>query len=134
MFTEAKAELIRLGQKIEAALGPGGSFYAHFYDTVDRPPIVKLDTIIVPKAARGQGLGSKAVEALTRLADERGYRLVLVPASRDDFHGTTSRSRLVRFYRQFGFVENKGRRQDSRLPGGSMVREPRLLKSMRVDI
>lgn len=86
---------------------------------------IQLETIIVPKADRKQGAGTKAMQDLTAFADEHGLNVFLRPAIRDDFHGTTSRSRLVKFYKAHGFKENKGRKKDFALPlSAAMVREP----------
>ena len=85
---------------------------------------LKLDYIIVPREMRKQGVGSRAMNELTAFADAHGLRLTLSVAQRDDAHGTTSRGRLVSFYKRFGFVENKGRNKDFRISEG-MFREPR---------
>lgn len=65
-----------------------------------------LSRIVVQKEMRGQGVGTKAMEDLTKLADHLGYMMTLSPAT--DF-GATSLDRLKRFYRRFGFISNKGR-------------------------
>jgi GNAT superfamily N-acetyltransferase len=95
-------------ERFDLSLTPGGD--------------IKLDTLIVPKGERKQGRGGAAVEKLARLADEYGRRVLLTPGLRDDRHGTTSRSRLVRFYRRFGFVENKGRAMDFTVSEGMIRR------------
>lgn len=83
-----------------------------------------LNLLIVPKgASRNQGRGSAAVEKLTQFADLHGCRIILSPGLQDSHHGTTSKSRLVRFYRKFGFYENKGRRKDFSVSAG-MIRDP----------
>lgn len=64
--------------------------------------------ILVPQANRNSGRGTQALQALTRYADQHGQMLVLSPARRNKKMGTTSRLRLVRFYRRFGFGPNKG--------------------------
>jgi hypothetical protein len=61
---------------------------------------------------------------LADLADDLGKRVTLSPAVRDDHMGTTSRSRLVDFYKRFGFVENKGRKKDFAV-SDSMYRDPK---------
>jgi GNAT superfamily N-acetyltransferase len=85
---------------------------------------IKLDSLIVQKGDQGKGLGTKAVEAVCALADQHGIRVLLTPGTTDKHNGTTSRARLVRFYRQFGFVENKGRYRDFSISAG-MIREPK---------
>ena len=82
---------------------------------------IHLSRIIVPKSARGRGLGTRVMEDLTALADHYGLRITLSPAT--DFGGT-SVDRLKRFYRRFGFVSNKGRHKDFRI-GATMYRQPR---------
>lgn len=67
-----------------------------------------LSKVVVPKAERGQGTGTSFMQALTKAADEDGTQLALSPSG--DFGG--SKSRLIDFYKQFGFVPNKGRSID----------------------
>jgi GNAT superfamily N-acetyltransferase len=79
-----------------------------------------LSRIEVRKDLRGRGLGTRAMEDLVGLADHYGMLMTLSPAT--DF-GATSKERLRRFYRRFGFVNNKGRRKDFTL-FDSMYRLP----------
>lgn len=85
---------------------------------------VAVASLIVPKTRQGQGVGSAVLAALTAWADEVGATLLLTPGQRDPHHGTTSRARLTRFYRRFGFRPNTGRRKDFSHSYG-MVRPPR---------
>ena len=85
---------------------------------------INLDSIIVDKAKRKQGVGSAVMQELIDYADAEGYTIVLTPGSKDDAHGTTSRGRLVKFYKRFGFRENKGRSMDFAIGGGKMIRDP----------
>jgi GNAT superfamily N-acetyltransferase/alpha-D-ribose 1-methylphosphonate 5-triphosphate synthase subunit PhnG len=87
-----------------------------------------LNTIIVPKSDRKKGIGTRAMEMITEYADSRGMMITLSPAIKDDFQGVTSRARLVKFYKQFGFVENKGRNKDFSI-SNSMYREPKEILS-----
>lgn len=89
-----------------------------------RSNAISVDNIVVPKGQRSAGAGSRAIEAVTDLADREGVRVVLSPDLRGNRHGTTSRARLVRFYKRFGFVENKGRNKDFSISDG-MYREPK---------
>lgn len=84
---------------------------------------IKLSMIEVPRESRKQGIGSKAMEELTRFADQHNARVVLTLGQRGDGFGTTSTGRLERFYRQHGFVRNKGRNKDFRI-SESMYRNP----------
>jgi GNAT superfamily N-acetyltransferase len=85
--------------------------------------IVILDSLIVPKDKRNQGIGSQIMQEITNYADSVGKRLELSPGQKDDFHGTTSKNRLTRFYKRFGLVENKGRNKDFST-NKTMYREP----------
>lgn len=84
---------------------------------------LKLNTLIVERDGQKQGTGTKAMEELIAFADANGLRVKLSPALADDIQGTTSRSRLVKFYKRFGFYENKGRKKDFTISEG-MIREP----------
>lgn len=84
---------------------------------------ITLDSIIVPKEQRKQGIGSQIMQEITNYADMVGKRIELSPGQKDDFHGTTSRGRLVNFYKRFGLVQNKGRNKDFSM-SKSMYREP----------
>jgi predicted GNAT family N-acyltransferase len=69
---------------------------------------ITLSQIIVPKEKRHSGIGTKAMLALTQYADETNQRIVLTPSK--DFGGSVDR--LTKFYKNFGFVLNKGRNKD----------------------
>lgn len=84
---------------------------------------IRLSSLIVPRDGRGEGRGTTAMEDLTAFADAHGRRLVLTPAIQDRHHGTTSQSRLIAFYKRFGFALNKGRHKDFRYMD-MMIREP----------
>jgi len=83
-----------------------------------------LWSLEVPTLKRKRGVGSQAMKYLTDYADRHGMTIVLSPGLRDSRHGTTSRTRLVRFYRGFGFVLNKGRTTDYAISAG-MYRLPK---------
>lgn len=73
---------------------------------------IKLASIIINKEDRGKGIGSKVMEELCDYADRDNKTITLTPAIKDDYQGTTSQSRLIEFYKRFGFVLNKGRNKD----------------------
>lgn len=84
---------------------------------------LKLNMIAVPKDKLGGGIGSKAMQRIIAFADERGLRVTLTTGQKDDGFGTTSTSRLIKFYKRFGFIENKGRNKDFAI-SDNMYREP----------
>ncbi|MDW9880482.1 hypothetical protein GOA90_25170 [Sinorhizobium meliloti] len=85
---------------------------------------LKLNMIAVPKDKLGGGIGSQAMERIVDFADARGLRVTLTTGQKDDGFGTTSTARLVKFYKRFGFVENKGRNKDFSI-SENMYREPK---------
>lgn len=118
---EVRAGVEALQRDLRDSLGLEQLFLS--YDP--RRNLLKLDNIIVPQDGRKQGTGSAALQAITQFADANGLRMALTPGLQDDRHGTTSRARLVRFYKRFGFVENKGRSKDFTI-GEGMIREPQI--------
>ena len=88
---------------------------------VEKYPNVKLDLfgdaskgyelsrIELPKEARGQGIGTDIMDDLISAADAEGATISLTP---DTSFGGSSVSRLNNFYKQFGFVDNKGKNKD----------------------
>ncbi len=95
------------------------SFFVH-----ERPDVITLDMIEVPKTDRKQGVGTAVMDELINYADQTNKRIILTPGQRDDRHGTTSRNRLVKFYKRFGFIENRGRNKDFTV-SQSMYRDPK---------
>jgi len=90
----------------------------HIVESEDAIVIYK---IIVSKSERGKGLGSKVMQDICDYADAVGKRVELSPSK--DF-GASSVTRLKKFYKQFGFVENKGRNKDYEI-SHSMYRLPK---------
>lgn len=90
----ADALNIKHGDKLDAYLMEG-----------DR---LNLSKVVVPKEARGSGVGSAFMEDLVSAADKQGKTVTLTPSS--DFGG--NKARLEKFYKRFGFVPNKGRTKD----------------------
>jgi len=83
---------------------------------------IYLDTVIVPVDRRERGLGSEFMSELVKVADTRQLTVALT-ASTD--YEASSLSRLKRFYKRFGFQENKGRHKDYQVSvTANMVRQP----------
>lgn len=80
---------------------------------------INLSKVVVPKEMRGQGVGSAFMRDLVGMADEQGKTVTLTPSS--DFGG--NKARLEQFYKQFGFVPNKGKFKDYEI-SESMYRLP----------
>ena len=68
--------------------------------------VIVLSSIVAP--VRSAGTGTAIMRQLVELADRQGDVVALTPSS--DFGG--SKPRLIKFYKRFGFIENKGRNRD----------------------
>lgn len=71
----------------------------------ERDGVITVSKIVVPEDKRGQGAGGTAMRELLAYADATGQHVALTPSG--DFGG--NKSRLTKFYKGLGFVENKGR-------------------------
>jgi hypothetical protein len=117
-ITETKTSVSDIGEKIKNSLG-----LQQFY-VFERGDTIEVSSLIVGKENQGKGLGSKAMQQLIDYADDNNKRITLTPGSKDKTHGTTSRARLVQFYKSLGFKESKGRNLDYAIGAGKMYRDP----------
>ena len=83
-----------------------------------------LDKIIVNPESRNKGIGGNFMNDLISYADETGQPIRLTAAG--DFGG--NKSGQMRFYKKYGFIENKGKNKDFefrenmyRLPDGTYI-------------
>lgn len=79
-----------------------------------------ISLIRLPKEDRKQGHGSAIMKALCDFADQKGIIVALSPTS--EFG--TGKATLMRFYKSFGFVPNKGRNKSYGVID-SMIRYPK---------
>ena len=68
-----------------------------------------LDLIILDKSDQHKGVGSQIMMDLINYADARQKRITLTPALKDKHLGTTSKTRLQKFYSRFGFKKKCGK-------------------------
>jgi hypothetical protein len=116
--TVTAEEITAWAEAIEDQLG-----LDRFFVALQSSGDLKLYDIIVPKDRRNEGIGSRAMTELNAFADAHGLRVILSPGQPGDPGGPTSRARLVRFYKRYGYVENKGRKKDFSISAG-MYRLP----------
>lgn len=94
-------------------LNDGYGFDLEDFDDVkplDRSkPIMKLESILVINAHKGQGLGKLMMEEIIEETRKRGFEQMFLNASPMGWTGLTH-SGLVAFYKKFGFeeIENQG--------------------------
>ena len=73
----------------------------------DNDSYITLDKIIMN--SKGNGLGSRFMRDLCSWADDHNIIICLTPS---DTFGASSINRLKKFYKKFGFIDNKGRYSD----------------------
>lgn len=76
----------------------------------------ELKLIEVKKEKRGTGVGTKIMRDICDYADSNGYIIVLSPSE-------IKTSKLIKWYKGFDFLENKGRNKDFRF-WSRMIRYP----------
>jgi hypothetical protein len=83
--------------------------------------VIELTWIIVQD--RKQGVGTAIMRELCEFADRHAAEIKLTPASKGDNAATTSRARLIRFYKRFGFSIDK--RKPGEITGiPALIRKP----------
>jgi SAM-dependent methyltransferase len=83
---------------------------------------IRPSEIQVEKANRNKGLGTAFMQDLTEFADLKGMQIRINPS---DELGATSKSRLEKFYKRFGFVENKPGKNKDYAISERFYREPK---------
>jgi hypothetical protein len=82
-------------------------------------PAIYIQKLLLPESDRKQGKGTEIMNLIINWADKHNTTLTLTPEST---FGTPVNT-LKKFYKKFGFHENKGRNKDFRFRA-SMVRFP----------
>ena len=83
---------------------------------------ITLSALRVPKENRKQGMGTEFMTELCNYADRMKKQIILNLGEKESGE-TTSKGRLIEFYKRFGFVRNFGRTKDYRL-SCQMYRRP----------
>lgn len=81
---------------------------------------ISIDMIKVPN--KRQGVGSQIMSAITNECDKYGVVCSLSPVQ--DYG--TPKAPLIKFYKKFGFVFNKGKNKDFRFMY-TMLRQPKII-------
>ena len=79
---------------------------------------ITISNMVVKEDSRGKGIGTNILQDVLRYADKNGKRVLLTPTSE---YGT--KTKLTKWYKRFGFVENKGKNRDFTTLE-TMIREP----------
>lgn len=97
-----------LGQTSKSLSDIENKFKDVSLDLYEKNNTINLSRIVVPKDIRNSGVGTDVMQDLISYADQTGQKVALTPSS--DFGGDVKK--LKEFYKQFGFVENKGKNKD----------------------
>lgn len=87
--------------------------------------VISIDMIEIDRGSRKKGIATAVMSEIVSYADANNKEIEALPGLKDDRKGTTSRGRLVNFYKRFGFIENKGRNHDFSRRSGVMYRLPK---------
>lgn len=82
--------------------------------------IISLNKIIIPEEQRGTGIGSEVMKRIVDYADVNQKIISLTPT--EDYGG--KKSKLIKFYKKFGFVDNKGKNKNFETRD-TMIRNPK---------
>lgn len=82
--------------------------------------IISLNKIIIPEDQRGTGIGSEVMKKIIEYADANQKIISLTPT--EDYGG--KKSKLIKFYKKFGFVDNKGKNKNFETRD-TMIRNPK---------
>lgn len=82
--------------------------------------IISLNKIIIPEEQRGTGIGSQVMKKIIEYADANQKIISLTPT--EDYGG--KKSKLIKFYKNFGFVDNKGKNKNFETTD-TMIRNPK---------
>jgi GNAT superfamily N-acetyltransferase len=102
-----KEDLYSLEQQLTKDY-PLKSLSIYMYDS----STIKINLVVIIDKYRNEGYGTYVMEDICEYADKYKYNIILTPSQKDAIHGTTSYSRLVAFYKRFGFIENTGPKKD----------------------
>jgi GNAT superfamily N-acetyltransferase len=89
---------------------PGTVFDLTFTQNLLSENLIELSRLIVQN--RKQGVGTSIMREFCEFADRHNVQIKLTPASKGDYEATTSRARLIRFYKRFGFKIGKRKAAD----------------------
>jgi len=102
-----EAEVDTLDKIVKKYESKGLNIYA--YDNGKN--VITLSTLRVPKENRNEGIGTSFMEELCAYADRTRKDIELNLGDKEKGE-TTSKNRLIDFYKRFGFVRNSGRTTD----------------------
>lgn len=93
-----------------------------YVEVLECEDFIRLEKIVVKTAYRNQGYGTKTIEKIVSYADEKGKILVLCACPKEK---KWPLSRLMNFYKRFGFIENRNTNILKRFWNDNMYRIPK---------
>lgn len=104
---EQKNQKVQLSENLEDKLSYKYNIDLEIYEYDN---YIELKKIVVPKDKRGEGIGSDVIQELIEYCRENDKDLFVTPSSA--FGGNVNK--LTKFYKSFGFKNNKGKYRDFR--------------------
>lgn len=71
---------------------------------------IKISSLLVPKEQRGKGIGTDIIKKIKEYAQKVNKTVSLSPGPEKGY-----KAKLTKFYKDLGFVQNKGRNRDFEL-------------------
>lgn len=90
----------------------------NIYKSNDNAYVISL--IRVPKVLQGQGIAKQVMTSIVSIADKNNVILALTPTNQFG----SNKNKLISFYKQFGFKDNKGKSKDYSI-SETMIRNPK---------
>jgi len=94
----------------------------HLHLSLHHNDAIYIHIITIKKEFRGRGYGKKIIEEIKDFADKYDLTIYLSPEPERGY-----KEKLLKFYKNHGFVDNKGRKKDYKLSsmfGKTMYRRP----------
>jgi hypothetical protein len=93
----------------------------------EKDDYLRLHSIILKDGVKQSGYGTQIMSDIVKYADDNN-KIVTLTAS--DSYGS-NKGRLIKFYKRFGFVPNKGRNKDYRFQD-TMIRTPKTMNEDKI--
>lgn len=100
-INESFSEFLRESNDLKSII----SIYKEYFNKINIYEFndkISIDLIVAKE--KGTGKGTELMKALCEYADKNNKIIILTPS--DEFG--SSKSNLIKFYKKFGFIENKG--------------------------
>lgn len=95
---------------------------------------IKIHDIVIKKSFRGEGIGTEIMKDIIKYAKLNKKLIHLEPNEKDLSYGTKSKQKLIKFYKNLDFKENKGSKKDYDFNSGTMIMDFRVKQKKKLKI